>query len=180
MKLRANEATPRGFTLIELLVVIAIIGVLASVIIASLGTARDKARDAAIIENMLSLRTTAALYYSENGSYAANNSNFTKNDCPNPGGSLTSIFHTGGGPIASQINSLIQQTELLYGGSFPGVSAGKCASNATNYAIAIPMSTQEAAPSIIQYFCIDSEGFAKIGVHTPLLNSINSSVRCRP
>jgi prepilin-type N-terminal cleavage/methylation domain-containing protein len=56
----------RGFTLIELLVVIAIIGILASVVLASLNSARDKGEDAATKSNLNNARAQAALFYDEN------------------------------------------------------------------------------------------------------------------
>jgi type IV pilus assembly protein PilE len=59
----------KGFTLIELLVVIAIIGVLASVILASLNSARKKGADAAVKSNLNSARTQAEILYDDPGCY---------------------------------------------------------------------------------------------------------------
>ena len=59
----------RGFTLIELLVVISIIGLLSSLAVVSLGTARNKAYDAKIKSDLNHLRTQAALYAEPLGIY---------------------------------------------------------------------------------------------------------------
>lgn len=57
----------RGFTLIELLVVIAIIGILASVVLASLNSARDKGSNASAISSLNNARAQAELYFTDNG-----------------------------------------------------------------------------------------------------------------
>lgn len=55
----------RGFTLIELLVVIAIIGILSSVVLASLASARAKARDATRMHDLRELQKVVELYHSK-------------------------------------------------------------------------------------------------------------------
>ncbi len=52
-----------GFTLIELLVVIAIIGVLASIVLASLNSARRKSRDARRITDLKQIQLALELYF---------------------------------------------------------------------------------------------------------------------
>lgn len=62
-----KQTLKRGFTLIELLVVIAIIGILASVVLASLNSARDKGSDAAVKANLSNMRAQAELTYDDDG-----------------------------------------------------------------------------------------------------------------
>jgi len=55
----------KGFTLIELLVVIAIIGLLASIVMVSLNSARGKARVAKAMTELKQLRTAIYMYYND-------------------------------------------------------------------------------------------------------------------
>lgn len=59
----------RGFTLIELLVVIAIIGLLSSVVLASLSSARAKSRDAKRLSDMKQIQMALEFYKDSKGKY---------------------------------------------------------------------------------------------------------------
>ena len=64
-----KQKTSRGFTLIELLVVIAIIGILASIVLVSLSSARTKARDARRISDIKQIALALETYFSDNAQY---------------------------------------------------------------------------------------------------------------
>ena len=63
----------KGFTLVELLVVVSIIGILSTIVLGSLGSARQKARDAKRASDLMQIKTALEMYYNDNRTY------------PNPG-----------------------------------------------------------------------------------------------
>ncbi len=75
-----------GFTLLELLVVIAIIGVLSSIVLTSVGSARSKTRDALRKSDMKQMQTALNMYFNDNGVY------------PTTGGNWQGYLTTGCGP----------------------------------------------------------------------------------
>lgn len=82
-----------GFTLIELLVVISIISLLASVVFASLGSARGKANDAVRKATLRQLQAAVEIYYSYNEAY------------PSTSGSPTGIYASEVGDIQPNGNN---------------------------------------------------------------------------
>jgi prepilin-type N-terminal cleavage/methylation domain-containing protein len=61
-----------GFTILELLIVIAIIGITSAIVLASLNTARAKARDSMKVSQFVELRNALFLYHADVGRYPYN------------------------------------------------------------------------------------------------------------
>lgn len=78
MKFKTNKAftlmRSKGFTLIELLVVVSLIGVLATLVLANLNSARERARDATRKSDLRNIQTALRLYYNDNTGYPQSSS----------------------------------------------------------------------------------------------------------
>ncbi|MDO8260777.1 MAG: type II secretion system protein, partial [Candidatus Magasanikbacteria bacterium] len=111
-KMKLQKGSPRfavesGFTLIELLVVIAIIGLLATIALASLNSARRKSADAAVKANMANISAQGELYYDTVGDYGAIDAGCTAGmfSDPNITAMVTAAGNSAGTPPAKDCST---------------------------------------------------------------------------
>ena len=132
----------KGFTLIELLVVIAIIGILSSVVLASLNTARNKGNDAAIKNNLANMRPQAEIHYDSNSN------------------SYATFCTTSNSPQSAMLESARSAagaTSVVTATATPGTSGTVvCHSQALNWAASSPLKSDNT-----KSWCVDSTGASK-------------------
>lgn len=157
-----------GFTLIELLVVIAIIGILSSVVLVSLNSARKKGTDTRVISDVQETRTALESGYNGSGYpdlvLGSTNANCNGVLNVNTAGATYTNCVTSTGPDAANISTLSTDATNEGGNLFISTNP-----TATAYAIRGQLSSNASI-----YFCIDSRGNS----NTTDNNTLSTAAQC--
>lgn len=141
----------KGFTLIELLVVISIIGMLSSVVLASVNNARFRSKDLALQGYMRQIANLMALERTENSDFSALNRGWV-DDC-NPVTAWTGNFRNEIQKICLKMSALIDSTTIqkIF------IGAPQSASN-SSYTIMVRMPYQSRLAGANRYACLGANG----------------------
>jgi len=145
----------KGFTLIELLVVIAIIGVLSTIVIWALSSAKNKNADATVKEALSTIPSQAELFHADNNSRYVVNSTIYVCSPSSP----RSIY-----PIllgaAHNVNLTSVVINNIPSGGNPLLTA-KCNNSLDAWAAEVPLKNKKniGGPGKSAMFCVDSTGF---------------------
>jgi len=174
-----NAKRNGGFTLIELLVVIAIIGILSSIVLVSLNSARKKGTDTHVIADINQLRTQLESDYS-NGNYNTDFGNVGAAGVILGGGtsSATSTYAQIFTDLKSNSATVTASSTTVGGTAVTGTpqlivvlntGANAANGNVTSYSL-------HGYTSSNVYFCIDSTG--KTDQAESVANAISGSATC--
>ena len=175
LKLKFIMNKNKGFTLIELLVVIAIIGILASVVLASLNSARNKASDVAVKTNLANARAQAELFYDSNGNTynpglvtAAAATNLCSSSALTTNGSIVGINKN---VLAA---AKAQGVTSVSVGVQPTSTNAVCSALGQSWYATAPLKNPTTAGNV---FCVDSLGYS--GETAPANLNVTTDFNCQ-
>lgn len=148
----ASTSARRGFTLIELLVVIAIIGILSSVVLASLNSARNKGADAAVRSNLANARAEAEIFYDSNSNLYVSGTN--------------SVCST---TLANAIGDNVQAALTASGDT--GAVTARCQADADEWVAVSDLKTDT-------FYCVDYTGKAGTTTLTSVGSLASGAIKC--
>jgi prepilin-type N-terminal cleavage/methylation domain-containing protein len=143
----------RGFTLIELLVTISIIGLLSTIILASLRTVRTRANDAKVEAQLSNFKSAAELYYNSTG-----HNTYGIPVAGGPNGSMNGSIQTIGNGCNTGMFTDPNISKFMLASNYPAydVGTGKCTvpADSGSYAVSAQLSNGT-------FWCVDSKGHAQ-------------------